>query len=77
MVMMSTVSLKGFVEASVGPSSCCCCWPPPGVLIAGIVVIVVTVDEDELVLLAVDAFMPISMLVSADETCSRFSIRIW
>lgn len=42
---------------------------------AGMVVIVVIVDEDELVLLVV--FMPISMLVNADDTCSRFSIRIW
>lgn len=41
---------------------------------AGIVVIVVTVDDDELVLLVV--FMLISMLVNADDTCSKFSIRI-
>lgn len=44
----------------------------PVPITAGIVVIVVTVEELELVL----AFMLISMLDSADDTCSRFSMRI-
>lgn len=86
--MISTVSLNGFVAAMIGPSWCgggIAVEPDPdpvgppggsGVLpvTAGMVVIVVTVDEDELVLLVV--FMLISMLVTADDTCSRFSIRI-
>uniref|UniRef100_A0A182Q7K7 G-protein coupled receptors family 1 profile domain-containing protein n=1 Tax=Anopheles farauti TaxID=69004 RepID=A0A182Q7K7_9DIPT len=105
-VIMSTVSLNGFVGARTGGGgggklppcaellndatelACVPAWTAPGTpspvmlpvpvlaapvpITAGIVVIVVTVEELELVL----AFMLISMLDSADETCNKFSIKI-